>query len=368
MAQPNRVAFCGGGTGGHIFPALAVLQAMKLMLPKAEFYYFGKQNGMEAGIVSKQAITFYGLELAGLSRSLTPNNIRTIWKACQGYLRVKKIMKELQIQAILGTGGFVCGPVIAAAASLKIPSMIHESNVVPGLTNRLLGGLADKVAVSYPATARYFDEQKIAYTGFPLRQGIVQDRKDEHYRLFGLDPSKKTIFIFPGSLAARKINQAMMAVLPDLNKLAKQVQLLWMTGQTDYRQVREACARQQLLTSVHEFIEQVPEAYSISDLMVARAGAGTIAEISATATPALLIPYPFATGDHQTYNAKNLEQAGMAEVLRDQEVTGERLLGKLETMLLKLNQLHDYALVWQSNYPKHAARDLAQRMMTLINS
>ncbi len=357
--------FCGGGTGGHIFPALAVVRALQKLQPEAAIAYFGKSTGMESRIVPQQGLAFYGLEVTGLSRSLSVGNLKTLWQAGMAYGTARKILKQLRINAVLGTGGFVCGPVITAAASLRIPSVIHESNAVPGLTNRLLGSLASKVAVSHTITARYFDENKIVHTGFPLREGLSATRTEALYSQFGLTPDKITVFIFPGSLAARKINKTIIDLVPQLKNSLPQVQFLWMTGKADFAWVNKACETQGLAASVHEFIDDVPAALAITDLVIARAGAGTVAEISATGKPAILVPYPYATGDHQTKNAMILQKAGMARMVKDGQLHGKLLFSELRRMLDHLDALTECAEVWKHHYPKDAAHQLAQLMVEL---
>ncbi len=357
--------FCGGGTGGHIFPALAVVRALQKLRPEASIAYFGKSTGMESRIVPQQDLSFYGLEVTGLSRSLTMNNLKTLWQAGRAYGQARKILKQLKVNAVLGTGGFVCGPVIAAAASLRIPSVIHESNAVPGLTNRLLGTLATKVAVSHTITARYFDQNKIVHTGFPLREGLRMSRTPELYAQFGLNADKTTVFIFPGSLAARKINKTVIDLIPRLKNELPWAQFLWMTGKADFPLVSKACESQGLAASVYEFIDDVPAALAITDLVIARAGAGTVAEISATGKPAILVPYPYATGDHQSKNAMILQKAGMARMVKDGQLQAKVLFLELKRMLDHLEALTECAAVWKHHYPKDAAGQLAQLMADL---
>lgn len=356
-------AVCGGGTGGHIFPALAVAQALRREEPGARVHYFGKAEGMEKQLVAKQQIPFEGLAVSGFSRSLSPRNLRSLWQAGQGWRRARLRLQALKIRAVLGTGGYVSGPVILAAASLGIPGIIHESNSVPGLTNRLLGAWATRVCVSHPLTADFFSSSKVMVTGFPLREGLEAPSREDGCRAFGLDPGRRVLFIFPGSLAARRINLAVTELLPDLQHRVPDLQLIWMCGEKDLPLARQACAQSQTPVALHPFIHEVPEAYAAADLVLARAGAGTVAELTATGKASLLVPYPHATANHQAKNAEVLRKVGAAEVMRDAEVDGPALLGRLEKTLKRIDYMRDCAAVLRADYPKQAAQALARLLL-----
>lgn len=356
-------AVCGGGTGGHIFPALAVAQALRREEPGARVHYFGKAEGMERQLVAKQQIPFEGLEVSGFSRAFTARNLRSLWQAGQGWRQARRRLPALKIRAVLGTGGYVSGPVVLAAASLGIPSIIHESNSVPGLTNRMLGVWATRVCVSHPLAANYFSARKVMVTGFPLREGLDTPTREDGCRAFGLDPQRRVLFVFPGSLAARRINLAVAELLPELQHRVPDLQLIWMSGEKDLPLARQACEKSQTPVSLHAFILDVPKAYAAADLVLARAGAGTVAELSATGKASLLVPYPHATANHQARNAEVLRKVGAAEVMPDAEVDGARLLGRLEKTLRRIEYMRECAAVLSADYPKQAAQALARLLL-----
>jgi len=369
MNSPGiNLAVCGGGTGGHIFPALAVVAALRKKKVGDKIYYLGRKQSLEETLANKHDLPFYGLELASWNRRNIFKNFSSILKAMLGLYLARKLLKKLKIRAILGTGGYVCGPIILAAITLGIPAIIHESNLKPGLTNKLLALWVKHIAVTYAETSKYFSayKNKIIVTGFPLRLNLTQLEHKAGCEYFGLDPAKPVWFIFPGSLAASKINKVLLQALPVLEEKLPELQLLWMAGKKDLAEVKAASQKSKNFISVHEFIHAVPEAYAAADIILARAGASTIAEISISGKPAILVPYPYATGDHQTYNARELCKQGVAEIVTDTEVNVEKLLLKLEKMLGDLSSLKVKAKLLKQAYPKQAANDLADLMFNLV--
>jgi UDP-N-acetylglucosamine--N-acetylmuramyl-(pentapeptide) pyrophosphoryl-undecaprenol N-acetylglucosamine transferase len=359
-------AVCGGGTGGHIFPALAVAEALKRQAPDRPIYYFGKTDGMERGLSERAHLPFIGLEVSGFARCFAPSRqARALFQAGRSFLFARRKLVELKVNAVLGTGGFVCGPVMLAATTLGIPTIIHESNYIPGVTNRLLGPWVTAVAVSQEETEEYFSRRKVVWTGFPLRVGLTTPNREQGCACFGLNPEKRVLFIFPGSLAAHRINQAVAQILGKLLKKVPDLQVLWMTGEADYAMAGAVAGKYSSRVQVRPFIHDVPEAYAAADIVVARAGAGTVAELSATAKPALLIPYPHAAANHQVHNAAILQKAGSAEVLADAGTSGPVLLDRLGHMLKRLKPMTECAAVMAAVYPRKAAEHLADLMIGL---
>jgi UDP-N-acetylglucosamine--N-acetylmuramyl-(pentapeptide) pyrophosphoryl-undecaprenol N-acetylglucosamine transferase len=365
MEARGGFAVAGGGTGGHIFPALAVAVEIRRQAPEAPVYYLGKTGGMEEELARRGGVPFFGLPAAGLARRLSARNLDAVWKAGRGFFRARQWLREHGIRAVLGTGGFVCGPVILAARTLGIPTVIHESNVVPGLTNRWLGRVATRVALGQKESAQCFPERKTVVTGFPLRPGLNEPTRERACQAFGLDASRPVLFIFPGSLAARSINRAVAEMLPHLARRLPAWQVLWMTGKDDFEFAQRVQKQLNLPVVVREFVYEVPEAYAAADIVLSRAGAGTLAELSAVGKPALLVPYPHATGNHQMYNAQLLERAGAAVMVADQGLNGEMLLATLGKMISHLEALRGGAASMQAAYPRQAAHDLAQMLLEL---
>jgi len=282
-----------------------------------------------------------------------------------GTQQALKLFHRLPVKAILGTGGFVCGPVILAAAMLRIPSIVHESNAVPGLTNKLLGAMVTRVAVAYPEAAAPFPAKKTVVTGFPLRPDLNRSSREEGCLTFGLDPAKRVLLVFPGSLAARRVNRAVAEVLPKLFRRMPDLQILWMTGKADYALARRLVEKFALPVTIREFIHEVPAAYAAADLVLARAGAGTLAELAATGKPAILVPYPYATHNHQERNAGFMLAAGSAELLADESLDGDALLEKVREVFAKLEGMTQRAAELRARYPQGAAEVLAKMLLAL---
>jgi UDP-N-acetylglucosamine--N-acetylmuramyl-(pentapeptide) pyrophosphoryl-undecaprenol N-acetylglucosamine transferase len=255
--------------------------------------------------------------------------------------------------------------VVLAARSLGIPAVIHESNVVPGLTNRWLARVATRVAVGQRASLEQFPEGKTVLTGFPLRPGLNDPDRAAACAVFGLDPGRRVLFVFPGSLAARSINRAVAEMLPHWSRRLPDWQVLWMTGKADFEWARRMLQPLNLPVVVKEFVFEVPEAYAAADIVLARAGAGTLAELSAVGKPSLLVPYPYATGNHQMYNAQLLAKAGAAEIITDARLNGDVLLETFLKMTGNLEAMGRAAAAVREAYPKQAARDLSRMLLEL---
>lgn len=364
-AEGQGFAVCGGGTGGHIFPALAVAAELQRLAPGRPVIYMGKARGMEEKLVQRAGLRFFGLAAAGLDRRAVWKNAGVLGKAAWSCWQAARILKSAGVGAVLGTGGFVCGPVILAAALRRIPAVIHESNRIPGLTNKLLAKVAGRVAVSWPETKAYFPARKTLVTGFPLRPGLLGPARATGCKTFGLQPGRRVLFIFPGSLAARRINRVVAESLPAFCRRHPKWQVLWMTGSADFGLARRVVEQFTLPVQIREFIHEVPEAYAAADLVLARAGAGTLAELSATGKPSLLVPYPYAANNHQAHNAGQLVKAGAALAVRDADLTPQVLLERLGGMVKDLRAFAAKAAEVKKHYPQKAAARLAEMMIEL---
>lgn len=338
-----NILVTGGGTGGHIYPALAFVNYMKKQDPTHQFFYIGAKRGLETEIVPKEGIPFEALEIQGFRRKLSVENLKTIQLFVKSIRRAKKILKEFQPDVVIGTGGYVSGAVVYAAAKMGIPTIIHEQNSVPGVTNKFLSRYVSKIAISLPDAAEYFPENKVTLVGNPRGQEIVDVPKSDILAEFDLDPQKPTVLIFGGSQGALKINEAFVAALPSLAE--KEYQILYASGSRYFEQLQKAIdATKMDLTniSVRPYISQMPQVMANVDLLVGRAGATSIAEFTALGLPAILIPSPFVTNDHQTKNAQSLVKAGAVEMIADTELTGERLVEVLDRIMsdkVKLQQM-----------------------------
>lgn len=321
MTSP-RVILSGGGTGGHIFPAIAIAQEIQKRFPDAEFLFIGAENKMEMEKIPQAGYKIVGLNISGIERSSILANLKLPFKIISSLLKAKKTIKEFKPNLAIGTGGFASGPALWAASSLNIPCFVQEQNSFPGITNKLLGGRVKKVFTAYPNMDSFFPKTQVQFLGNPVRDNIISnliDNKEAKQKL-GLDPDKTTILSVGGSLGSRTLNNAWEK---HLNNLIKQdVQLIWQTGKTDYNDLKERLASEveSPLIQMNEFISDMATAYSAADIIVSRAGAIAISELAIAGKPVLLIPFPFAAEDHQTKNALSLVEKNAAKMVKDSEM------------------------------------------------
>lgn len=319
-----KILVTGGGTGGHIYPALAFVNYVKSQDQDAEFMYVGAKRGLENKIVPETGIPFHTLEIQGFKRKLSFDNVKTVQLFLKSIRQAKKILKDFQPDVVIGTGGYVSGAVVYAAAKLNIPTIIHEQNSVPGITNKFLSRYVDHIAVSFRDAAQFFPEEKSSLIGNPRAQEVADTPKSTILANFGLATDKKTVLIFGGSQGALKLNEAVMNFLESFNDDSYQV--LYASGDRYYEQIKSQVGAIKLSNvSIQPYIRQMAEVMASSDLLVGRAGATSIAEFTALGLPAILIPSPYVTNDHQTKNAQSLVNAGAARMIADGELTGETL-------------------------------------------
>lgn len=339
-----RVVLSGGGTGGHIYPALAVASQCAAEIPDSEFLYIGGQRGLESSLVPKQDIPFEAIDITGFRRKLSLDNVKTVVRFLKGVRTSKKLLREFNPDVVIGTGGYVCGPVVYAAAKLGIPSIIHEQNAIPGLTNRFLSRYVSTVAVSFEGSGSSFPAARnVVYTGNPRATTVYAADQDKGYDSLGLPRSSSVVLVVGGSRGAKAINEAMIEMAP-LLKRSEHLQFVYVTGDSYYDSTIDAIraktgeppANLQVLPYVHN----MPEVLACTSLIVNRAGASFLAEVTALGIPAVLIPSPNVTNNHQEKNARKLEQAGAAEVILEPELTGQSLYASVERIMNDLNR-HD---------------------------
>ena len=314
----SRIIIAGGGTGGHIFPAIAIANALKKIDTGIELLFVGAKGKMEMEKVPQAGYNIKGLDIAGFNRSSLIKNISLPFKLIKSFLQVRTIVKNFRPDAIIGVGGYSSFPVLRFGQAKGIPTFIHESNSFAGRSNILLGKKATKIFVATDGMEKFFPQEKILITGNPVRSTISQSAvsRSEGIKFFGLDESKKTVFAVGGSLGAKSINEAISKHLDEL--LNAGLQLIWQTGKPYAEQARER-ARGRAPVSANEFITQMDCAYAAADIVVSRAGAMAIAELCVVKKPVLFVPYPYAAEDHQTVNAKNLAGKNAALMVKDSE-------------------------------------------------
>lgn len=319
----KRIIIAGGGTGGHIFPAVAIANALKRQQPDTEILFVGAKGKMEMEKVPQAGYEIEGLDIAGFNRSSLIKNIGLPLKLVKSFLQVRRIMKRFHPDAVIGVGGYSSFPVLRYAQARKIPTFIHESNSFAGRSNILLGRKATKIFVATDGMEKFFPADRIVITGNPVRPVIAQVPsigREKASAFFGLSPNHKTLLVVGGSLGARSINQAVAKGLEQLVQAG--LQIIWQTGKTDAASFREAAAKLPNV-KVSEFITQMEYAYAAADVVVARSGAMTVAELCVVRKPVLFVPFPFAAEDHQTVNAADLVNKHAALMVKDSEA-GEK--------------------------------------------
>lgn len=329
-----KVIISGGGTGGHIFPAIAIADALKKRYPNAEILFIGAKGRMEMDRVPKAGYPIEGLWISGFKRELSFDNLSFPFKLISSMIKARKILKRTKPDIVIGVGGFASGPTLRMAASLNIPILIQEQNSYPGVTNKIMGEKAEKICVAYDNMHQWFPKDKIVVTGNPLRNNIkpVDDRKTDAMNYFDLDPNKKTILLVGGSQGALGINKGISAQLSLF--LNKEYQMIWQTGkfyyETAVNEVKSNGLEDKIKCTV--FIDRMDLAYVAADVVISRAGAISISELSLLGKAVVFVPLPTAAEDHQTKNAKRLVDADAALMVKN-DATEKSLLPKVFELL-----------------------------------
>ena len=322
-----RVVIAGGGTGGHLFPGLAVARALKARVPEAQITFAGTSAGIEARVIPGTEFALDLIRSAGLKGKSLTARVRGAALLPLGGLDAWRVITRRSPDVVIGVGGYSSGPVVAIAALRGIPTLVLEQNAVPGLTNRLLGAFVSRAAVTYEASLKYFGAKGFV-SGNPVRHEFLEGSDDPGHDA-ALNASRVRVLVFGGSQGAHAINMAMVEAAPRLAASAATVDLVCQTGTRDFEMVRKAFDEQRVQGRVEQFIDAMDREMKAAGLVVSRAGATTLAEVTAAGRPSILIPLPTATDDHQRHNAKLLETAGAAELLEQKELTGARLADRI---------------------------------------
>ncbi|MFT9847967.1 undecaprenyldiphospho-muramoylpentapeptide beta-N-acetylglucosaminyltransferase [Aneurinibacillus sp. REN35] len=330
-----NIVISGGGTGGHIYPALALIKEIKRQEPDSRVLYIGTEKGLEADLVPKEGIAFESVYITGFKRSLSFDNVKTIARFLKATSRAKRLIRDFQPDVVVGTGGYVCGPVVYAASSLGIPTLVHEQNVIPGLTNKFLSRYTSRVAVTFSGSASYFPKEKTVVTGNPRATEVALADGVAGLASLKVPANKKYVLIVGGSRGARAINEAVIEMVSELSKHTA-YHFIYVTGEVHYDKTMEAIREKGTMPdnlTVRPFIYNMPEVLAGIDLIVNRAGASFLAEITALGLPSILIPSPYVTNNHQEKNARWLEEQGAARVILEPQLTGTSLLGEIDAVL-----------------------------------
>lgn len=356
-----RMIIAGGGTGGHLFPAIAVAEEFLRRSEQNEVLFVGTAAGLEARILPRMGYRLETIEVAGLKG-------KGLWKVLAGLKRIpgsiiksRGIIKEFKPQVVLGVGGYASGPTVLAAHLMGIPTAIAEQNASPGMANAILGRFANRIFVSFEETKVWFPIRRVIHTGNPVRTGFLEEVEER-----STEEKPFTLLIFGGSQGASGVNRAVAAALPYLEDLKGSMRIIHQTGSADLEWVKEEYAKRRMDVEVQPFIDDMARVFRIADLLVCRAGATTIAEITAMGKAAILIPYPHAAGDHQVLNAKALVKRGAAEMIEERDLTGESLAMHIRDLYHDPERLKSVAENSKKMGKPDASRVIVDRCMEII--
>jgi UDP-N-acetylglucosamine--N-acetylmuramyl-(pentapeptide) pyrophosphoryl-undecaprenol N-acetylglucosamine transferase len=324
-----KLVVAGGGTGGHLFPGIAVAEEFLARDKKNEALFVGTERGIEARILPRLGFRLAIISATGIRGKSGFSQIKGLAMLLYGYAQARQILKEYRPDRVLGVGGYASGPVVLAAGGMRIRRFIHEQNAIPGFTNKFLARFSEEVFVSLEESEQFFPGEKTLLTGNPIRKEILaafaQENNDAQHAARSTQHDPFRLLVFGGSAGAHSINQALVAALPLLSRYRERLVITHQTGENDLAEVREGYERMGFRAEAIPFIDNMAAAYGVTDLIVCRAGATTVAEVTACGKPCIFIPYPYAVDDHQRRNAEALLKKGAGFMLLDRELSGESL-------------------------------------------
>ena len=364
-----RVLVAGGGTGGHINPGLAIAKYILQQDPDAEITFVGTLKGLETTLVPREGFRLETITVRGFKRKLSVDTLVAVKELFQSFFEASKLIKKIKPDIVIGTGGYVCGPVLYMAAKKGIPTLIHESNAYPGVTNKILARYVDYVAISFKDSAKYFkSSNKIVHTGNPIRQQLLNIDKTASRKNMQIDNDKPLIVVMGGSRGARKINETTAEML---NKYFQgQFNIIFATGEAQYDEISKSInidSRYSSYVKVVPYIFNVGEVYAASSLMVCRAGAITISELQVMGTPSILIPSPYVTANHQEYNARALESDGGSTVILEKELTAETLFERINSIIGNKDLLNKMSSGASKNKVTDASKNIYDLILKLVS-
>ena len=353
-----KVLIAGGGTGGHIYPGIAVAEELKRLAPDTQILFVGGDRGLEGRVVPEAGFELATIPARGLPRRAWWKVPGALLQNTGAFMKAMGIVNSYKPDVVLGTGGYVSAPVVVAGWVAKKPVLLQEQNAVPGLTNRMLARIADEVHVAFTESRTWFARKdRLKLSGNPVRRMILSGDRRQALARFGLNEQAATVFVFGGSRGARRINEATLDAMARLRG-GLNAQFILQTGKEDFAWAKERAEKEQLPVTVVPYLTHIHEAYAAADLVVCRAGAMTLAEIAACGVPAILVPYPFAAYDHQVTNAQNLAERGGAVMILDSDLTGERLATEVQRLVKDRPTL----IKMSSNARRFARPDAAERI------
>jgi len=361
--RKHRFIISGGGTGGHIFPAISIADELKFRFSQSDLLFVGARDRMEMVKVPAHGYKIKGLWISGLNRKFSIKNFLFPIKLIFSLIHSLIIIIKFKPQVVIGTGGYASGPILFTASLLRIPTLIQEQNSYPGITNKILSGMVKKICVSYTDLDKYFPHSKIVLTGNPIRNNICNTNEsyDEGIRFYDLDINRKTLLIIGGSQGSREINREVYSCIDFFDYM--NIQVIWQCGKIYYEEYKSSVSSENI--KLYSFLERIDLAFSVSDYIVSRAGAGSISELCMVGKPVIFIPSPNVAEDHQTKNARSLLDKNAAILIREQDLVKE-----FKKMIMELNSSRDLQNKLSKNIKslafENATRDIADEIEKLI--
>ncbi len=368
---PKKIILAGGGTGGHIYPAIAIAAGLKEKLPDSNILFVGTDRGLEKELVKNAGFPLKTIRVKGFRRKLSFDTFVSLKELAYGAIDSINIIKKEKPDIVIGTGGYVAGPVVFFASLMGVHSVIHEQNVAPGVTNRILSHFADRIAISFPDSKKYFPKGRTVLTGNPVRKEITRGDRLRALKKFGFSPNIPVVLCFGGSQGAARINDAMFYVI-DAIKDTKRFQLIHITGKNQYEKIKRLLVNKGIYPDrsghiiVRPYIYEMQDAYAAADLVISRAGALSISELNICGKPAILIPLPTATNHHQDINANFMEENGAAIIVSEEKLSGEKLLETIENIIFNDDCLHRMSMASRNLAREDALEKILAEIQKLV--
>ena len=360
----RRILVAAGGTGGHLYPGIAVARCFQAACPGADIAFLGRRGGLEERLVPKEGFPLHTVTVQSLQGRSKLAQFRSLGALSLGTLQALRLLRRWQPHLVIGAGGYVMAPALLAATLLRLPRVIMEQNLVPGLTVRVLARYAQRVFTAFPESRDFLSQPQVVCTGTPVRSEIVAQIPDGVPN----DTTGLNVLVVGGSQGAHRLNQAVIEVLPLLAAHSQPVRFVHQTGEADLPRVTEAYKERGITAEAHAFLHDMPQRYQWAHLVLCRAGASTLAELTACGKPAILVPYPHAADDHQRHNALALWRQGAAHVILDAELTGQRLYEYLQPYILDPASLREQAAQSRRLGRPHAARDIVNACLQMLDA
>lgn len=366
MLDRLKILIAGGGTGGHLYPAIALVKEIEHRFPNSEILFIGTSRGIEAKVLPQMGYRLKLIWLKGLERKVTLSNLLLPFQIIVSLFQCAIILLQFRPHVVIGTGGYVSGPAILLAALFHFPTLIQEQNSYPGISTRLLARLADQVHLSFEDSIRFFkDKEKVFISGNPVRQSLGIENRSEAVSKLGIDDTKKILFIFGGSQGAHSIN---LAILKNLDRIMENSawQIIWGCGERDWDMIQQACEKYGVRVLAKPYFSDMGAVYAVTDLVISRAGATTLAELQICGLPSILVPYPYAAAGHQAANARALVNQNAAEMVLDHELNSEKFMNTLHGLMNDENKRKILGMGLKKLAKPAAAKNIIDAMIHLL--